>query len=311
MHELARIESGQGNLTEAPQLRQHSLRIFEGLGDLQGQAAALHELALIESAQGNLAEARWLLQRSQTIREAFGDVQGQAASLHEMAIIEQAEGNPAEARRLWERSIALKYQIGDVAGRATTLGMLAQLEAVEGNLEPALAMVRESLRLLEGIGSAMAATVRSLLARLGPMQRATLSRGRRSMRRTATRMKRGMKQEVLTMFLGDERRNVFLPLSETRIPAETVQRLEALGITTLEELRDTWTYRNRQLLTDYLGESPVRFTMVQPSATFTRSTAAGPGQSVNLLASGPVRPLVLHVRGLTLARCKVDLDLAK
>ncbi len=98
----------------------------------------------------------------------------------------------------------------------------------------------------------------------------------------------------------------FLPLSETDMPVEAVRRLEALGVTTLEELRDTWTYGNRQLLTDYLGESPVRFTMTRPSATLTRSAAAsGPGESVNLLASGPVRPLVRRARGLILASAQL------
>ena len=64
---------------------------------------------------------------------------------------------------------------------------------------------------------------------------------------------------------------------------------EALGITTLEELRDTWTYGNRQLLTDYLGESPVRFAMYRPAPTLTRAAAAtGPGESINLGAAGRV-----------------------
>ena len=104
------------------------------------------------------------------------------------------------------------------------------------------------------------------------------------------------------MFLTDERREAYLPLRKTPIPAQAVRRLEALGITTLEELRDTWTYGNRQLLTDYLGESPVRFTMVRPRAKLTRSAAAsGPGQSVNLLASGRVQPLVRHARGLAVS----------
>ena len=90
------------------------------------------------------------------------------------------------------------------------------------------------------------------------------------------------------MFLSDERRDVFLPLSATGMPAEAVRRLEALGVTTLEELRDTWTYGNRQLLTDYLGESPVRFTMVRPSATLTRSEAAsGPGRASTCWPRGP------------------------
>jgi len=46
------------------------------------------------------------------------------------------------------------------------------------------------------------------------------------------------------MFLSDERRDVFLPLAATEMSEEVVRKLEALGITTLEELRDTWTYGN-------------------------------------------------------------------
>lgn len=113
-------------------------------------------------------------------------------------------------------------------------------------------------------------------------------------------------QKGPTMFLNDDRRDEFLSLSATGMPGEAVRRLEALGITTLEELRDTWTYGNRQLLTDYLGESPVRFTMVRPSAALTRGAASsGPGNSVNLLGSGPVRPLVRHARGLALSSTQV------
>ena len=104
------------------------------------------------------------------------------------------------------------------------------------------------------------------------------------------------------MFMNDERRDLFLPLAHTSIPEAAVQRLEAPGITTLEELRDTWTFGNRQLLTDYLGESPLRFTLNRPAPALTRSAvAAGPGESVNLMAAGPVRPLVKHPRGLALS----------
>ncbi|MBV8270519.1 MAG: hypothetical protein JO252_29675, partial [Planctomycetaceae bacterium] len=100
------------------------------------------------------------------------------------------------------------------------------------------------------------------------------------------------------MFLTDERRDAFLPLSETGMPAEAVRRLEALGLTTLEELRDTWTYGNRQLLTDYLGESPVRFVMYRPAAALSRSEAAtGPGDSINLGAVKPAPPLVRRPGG--------------
>ncbi len=46
---------------------QQSLAIQERLGELNGQSASLHELAIIESEQGNPGEARRLLQQSLAI----------------------------------------------------------------------------------------------------------------------------------------------------------------------------------------------------------------------------------------------------
>ncbi len=104
------------------------------------------------------------------------------------------------------------------------------------------------------------------------------------------------------MLLTGERRDEFLPLAATGMPEGAIRKLEALGITTLEELRDIWTYGNRQLLTDYLGESPVRFVTFRPAPTLTRGEAAtGPGKSINLAAAGKVPPLIRHTRGLALS----------
>ncbi len=108
------------------------------------------------------------------------------------------------------------------------------------------------------------------------------------------------------MFLSDKRLDVFLPLAATGMPEGAVRKLEALGITTLEELRDTWTYGNRHLLTDYLGESPVRFVTYRPAPALTRAAAAmGTGESINLAAAGRVPPLVRHARGLALSAAQI------
>ena len=42
------------------------------------------------------------------------------------------------------------------------------------------------------------------------------------------------------------------------LPAGVAEKLAGLGITTLDELRDHWSYGNRQLITAYLGDSPLR-----------------------------------------------------
>jgi C1A family cysteine protease len=103
------------------------------------------------------------------------------------------------------------------------------------------------------------------------------------------------------MILTDRRRDKYVPLSEPGVPQAVLQPLASLGITTLEELRDFWTYGDRQLLTDYLGESPVRFASFAPPKGLTRTAAAsGPGNVLNLQAAGPTPPLVKRPRGMTL-----------
>jgi hypothetical protein len=89
------------------------------------------------------------------------------------------------------------------------------------------------------------------------------------------------------------------------VPSSAQERLAALGITTLQELRDVWIYGNRQLLVDYLGDSPVRFAAFRPEGGFAHGrraggAARGPGDVVNLLAAGNPPPLVKMPTGLGL-----------
>ena len=107
LYRRAGLLRSRGQYKEAVQLHRESLQLSEKAANLQGQAASLHELAIIESAQGNPAEARRLLQQSLGIKERLGDLRGQSASLHELAIIESAQGNPAEARRLLQQSLGI------------------------------------------------------------------------------------------------------------------------------------------------------------------------------------------------------------
>jgi hypothetical protein len=108
--------------------------------------------------------------------------------------------------------------------------------------------------------------------------------------------------EVSTaMILTDERRDAYLPLTESGVPKAALERLAALGITTLQELRDVWWFGNRQLLVDFLGDSPVRFAAFRPAGGFARGAAAGPGDLVDVLAMGNPPPLVRKPRGLALS----------
>jgi len=103
------------------------------------------------------------------------------------------------------------------------------------------------------------------------------------------------------MLLSEGRREAFRPLDDSGLPRSAKERLAALGITTLQELRDYWWFGNRQLLMDFLGESPVRFAAIRPAEGFARGQVKGPGNLVNVLAEGTPPPLVKHARGLALS----------
>ncbi len=103
------------------------------------------------------------------------------------------------------------------------------------------------------------------------------------------------------MLINEERRHLYRSLETLSLPPEAAERLAALGITTLDELRDHWAYGNRELISRYLGESPLRLVSAPPAAMLaTRSGAGGPNPVVNLLDAGRARPLVKHARGVLL-----------
>jgi hypothetical protein len=103
------------------------------------------------------------------------------------------------------------------------------------------------------------------------------------------------------MLLTSERRDVYLPLDQCEIPSGARGKLEALGVTTLEELKAYWFYDNRELLTAYLGDFPLNLVAIKPRAGAVRSMAVrGPGTTVNLLASGTPPTLQPMPRGVVL-----------
>lgn len=104
------------------------------------------------------------------------------------------------------------------------------------------------------------------------------------------------------MLINDERRHLYRVLDETLLPEGVAEKLAGLGITTLDELRDNWNYGNRELITAYLGDSPVRIVSASPERMRAmRSPGRGPSPVVNLLEAGRSRPLVKHPRGVILS----------
>ena len=77
------------------------------------------------------------------------------------------------------------------------------------------------------------------------------------------------------MLLTGERRDIYLPLDQCEIPSDARAKLEALGVTTVEELTAYWFYDNRELLTEYLSESPLNLVAIQPPSGAVRGQRPG------------------------------------
>jgi hypothetical protein len=101
------------------------------------------------------------------------------------------------------------------------------------------------------------------------------------------------------MLINESRRHLFHTIDPATLPVEAAVKLAALGITTLAELRDHWQYGNRQLILNFLGESPLRFVAASATAMLaTRGASRGPSNVVNLLEATRTGPLVRHPRGV-------------
>ncbi len=107
------------------------------------------------------------------------------------------------------------------------------------------------------------------------------------------------------MILDADRRDNYSPLADSGLPRSALQRLAALGITTLQELRDLCTHGDRRLLADYLGESaglepmpddprkPLAATRAEPLVKRPRGVALLPSQRrhrADLPGPVPTRP---------------------
>ena len=97
LFEEARIQVTRGALDEALGLYEESLRIDEGLGDLQGKGATLHAMASVYVTRGALDEALGLYEESLRIKEGLGDLKGKGATLHAMASVYVTRGALDEA----------------------------------------------------------------------------------------------------------------------------------------------------------------------------------------------------------------------
>jgi tetratricopeptide (TPR) repeat protein len=153
LHHSSIIYQILGDLNQALQLSQDSLKIKREIGNRQGEAASLHQMSIIYERLGDLNQALQLSQQSIEIEREIGNRQGEAGSLHVLSMIYKELGDLNQALQLSHDSIEIQREIGNRQGEAGSLHVLSMIYKELGDLNQALQLSHDSLEIEREIGN--------------------------------------------------------------------------------------------------------------------------------------------------------------
>jgi predicted ATPase/DNA-binding SARP family transcriptional activator len=141
-----------GDDDDARKLYEHSLALFEQLGDERGRAALLHRLSISALRRGDLDRARALVEESHRIHEQTGDRWGQTQTVGTLGAIERDAANTERARELFEQCAAMAREAGVRWWEGGAMAELAALALSEGKTDNADSLTKKSLEIADAIG---------------------------------------------------------------------------------------------------------------------------------------------------------------
>ncbi|MFN2284942.1 MAG: tetratricopeptide repeat protein [Anaerolineae bacterium] len=153
LYTQAGIDMRLGNLDNAIQFCQESIRAYQEVGDLTGESNAHINLASAYVLRGDWEQAHAAYQRGWAIKREIGDVYGQAISGNNLANLYLKRGEWQEARDMYMQSLAIWQNIRAPRGEAVALINLAQVYIHQENWEQAQEYLQRSQTLLDDIGS--------------------------------------------------------------------------------------------------------------------------------------------------------------
>ena len=162
----------QGDIPQAIENYQKSLKIREDIGDSEGISITLNNIGVIYKNQGNIPKALEFHQKSLKIQEEIGDKKGLALSLNNMGFIYNDQGDNSKALEYYHKALKIREEIGDRAGIAYTLdniGVIYKKQAEQSHvperdslLKKALEYYNQSLNIREEIGDKRGIAISSI-----------------------------------------------------------------------------------------------------------------------------------------------------
>ena len=142
-----------GDLNRSVELCKQSLKIYQEIGDVVGEARAFNNLSNAYADLGQWQEAMDALEKSLEINQRIGNVFEQGNVANNLAYIHLERGEWDQAEYLFVESNQIWKRIGAAFPDAVTLSNLAQVYIYQGNWQQAEKTLAESQALFEAIGS--------------------------------------------------------------------------------------------------------------------------------------------------------------
>jgi tetratricopeptide (TPR) repeat protein len=152
LNALAVSARDRGDCVSAQANFERSLACWRLLPDRLAMARCLHNLANVVKVRGDYARARWALHEAADIFLALGDRSGAAWSTNQQGDIARAQGDILAARILYQASLEAFREAKDPWGAARSLTDLAYIDCEQGNHATANAECREALETFASLG---------------------------------------------------------------------------------------------------------------------------------------------------------------
>ncbi len=151
LNNIGYIYQQQGQIKEALDYYQHSLKIREEIKDQQGIAISLNNIGTIYDNQGQIKEALDYYHRALKIREEIKEQSGIANSLNNIGAIYNTQGQIKEALDYYYRALKIQEEIKAQSGIAYSLNNIGYIYNNQGQIKKALDYYHRALKIREEI----------------------------------------------------------------------------------------------------------------------------------------------------------------
>jgi predicted ATPase/DNA-binding winged helix-turn-helix (wHTH) protein len=145
LHFLGAVATAQGDFPAAEHFLDHSLSLYEELGDQWGIAASLNALAITERDRGDYSSAESNFERSLACWRLLPDRSATARCLHNLANVVKIRGDYTRARSALREATEIFEELGDRSGAAWSINQQGDIAREQGDLTDARELYQQAL----------------------------------------------------------------------------------------------------------------------------------------------------------------------